>query len=101
MDKVVESFKGRSVEDVLRQQIEKKEFYDGGDGGKRPPGGGGGSGGGDSGDGGEDSSSGSEDYSLTGIMDEILQVILATLGLVFVVIYSFNIFYWKWHFNQS
>ncbi|KGN65868.1 hypothetical protein Csa_023343 [Cucumis sativus] len=87
LDKVVESFKGRSVEDVLRQQIEKKEFYDGGDGGKRPPGGGGGSGGGDSGDGGEDSSSGSEDYSLTGIMDEILQVILATLGLVFVYIY--------------
>lgn len=69
----------------MRQQIEKKEFYDGGDGGKKPPSGGGG-------DGSGDSSSGSEDDSLAGIMDETLQVVLATLGFIFLVIIGF---YWK------
>ncbi|KAJ0093044.1 hypothetical protein Patl1_26697 [Pistacia atlantica] len=48
------NLKGQSIEDLLRQQIEKKEYYNG-SGGKSPPrgGGGGGSGGngyGDSGD---------------------------------------------------
>ena len=50
------------MEDVLRQQIEKKEFYDDGGKGKKPPSGGGG---GNSGDG------SGEDEGLAGIIDEI------------------------------
>ncbi|XP_022994855.1 uncharacterized protein LOC111490456 [Cucurbita maxima] len=80
-DKVVENFKkGRSVEDILRQQIENKDFYDGGDGGRTPPGGGGGSSGGDS-------SSESEDHNILGILEETMHVVLATIGLVLVYIY--------------
>ncbi|KDP44260.1 hypothetical protein JCGZ_05727 [Jatropha curcas] len=79
-EKLTESFKGQSIEDVLRQQLEKGEFYDGGSG-KNPPRGGGGSGG--SGDGyGE-----SEDEGIAGIIDETLQVVLATIGFIFLYVY--------------
>lgn len=71
--------KGQSIEDVLRQQIQKQEFYDG-DGGKSPPRRGGG-GGGDGGSG----ESGDEDVS--GIMDETVQVVLATIGFIVLYIY--------------
>ena len=80
-DKVMENFKGQSVEDMLRKQIENQEFYDGGSG-KNPPRGGGGGGGGGGGD------EGSEDEGLRGIMDETLQVVLATIGFIFLVIIS-------------
>jgi hypothetical protein len=76
------SFKGQSIEDMLRQQIEKQEFYDGGSE-KNPPSGGGGGGGGGGGSG------ESEDEGLVGIIDETMQVILATIGFIFLVIISF------------
>ncbi|KAI5584882.1 hypothetical protein BDE02_06G110700 [Populus trichocarpa] len=41
LEKAMGSFKGQSIEDMLRQQIEKREFYDGGSE-KNPPSGGGG-----------------------------------------------------------
>lgn len=73
--------KGQSIEDVLRQQIQKQEFYDG-DGGKSPPRrGGGGGGGGGSGE--------SEDEGISGIMDETVQVVLATIGFIVLVNYLF------------
>ena len=76
-------FKGKSVEDVLRQQIEKKEYVDdGGKGRKPPPGGGSGNGG--------DGSGGSEDEGLAGILDETVQVILATIGFIFLVLISLS-----------
>ncbi|KAJ0091965.1 hypothetical protein Patl1_26698 [Pistacia atlantica] len=70
--------KGKSVEGMLRQQIEKKEYFDG-SGGKSPPRFGGGGGGDGSGD--------SEDEGWGGIIDETAQVILATLGIIFVYMY--------------
>ncbi|CAL2229943.1 unnamed protein product [Prunus armeniaca] len=73
--------KDQSIEDVLRQQIEKNEFYEERGGG----GGGGGSGRGSGGDGA--GGSGSEDEGLAGIMDETLQVILATIGFIFLYFY--------------
>lgn len=73
--------KGQSVEDVLRQQIQKQEFYDG-DGGKSPPRrGGGGRGGGGS----EESG----DEGVSGIIDETVQVVLATIGFILLVNYLF------------
>ncbi|KAJ9178305.1 hypothetical protein P3X46_010199 [Hevea brasiliensis] len=76
-EKFMGSFKGKSVEDVLRQQIEKQEFYDGGSG-KNPPRGGGGGG---------DGFEGSDDEGFAGIMDETLQVVLATVGFIFLYVY--------------
>lgn len=70
------------MEDVLRQQIEKKEFYDDGGKGKKPPSGGGG---GNSGDG------SGEDEGLAGIIDETVQVILATMGFIFMVLTSLSL----------
>ncbi|XVE59584.1 hypothetical protein DITRI_Ditri05aG0057500 [Diplodiscus trichospermus] len=69
--------KQQSIEDVLRQQIEKQEYFNEGSG-KIPPRGGGGGGGG---------FGGSEDEGLSGILDETLQVILATIGFIFLYVY--------------
>ncbi|KAK6930490.1 hypothetical protein RJ641_004584 [Dillenia turbinata] len=67
-----------SIEDVLRQQIEKREYYDDeSSGGGSGRGRGGGGGGGDNG--------GTEDEGMAGILDELVQVIFATLGFVFLV----------------
>ncbi|KAL3528980.1 hypothetical protein ACH5RR_008302 [Cinchona calisaya] len=66
--------KEQSVEDLLRQQIQKQEYFDDGGSGRNGPGDGGG---------GSDGNGESDDESLSGILDEFLQVILATLGFVF------------------
>ncbi|KAG8385299.1 hypothetical protein BUALT_Bualt03G0027500 [Buddleja alternifolia] len=70
--------KDPSIEDVLKQQIQKQEYYDDGGSGGKPPGGGGLGGGGF----GE-----AEDESLSGMWNEFSQVILATFGFVFLYIY--------------
>lgn len=82
LEKAMGSFrKENSIQDVLRQQMEKQEPYDDyedydddGNFGGKPPRGGGGGGGGDLG--------GSKDEGFAGIMDELLQVVLATMCLV-------------------
>ncbi|KAK6914505.1 hypothetical protein RJ641_021826 [Dillenia turbinata] len=70
-----------SIEDVLRQQIEKQEYHDdeGSGGGSGRGGGGGGS-----------DNGGTEDEGMAGILDELVQVIFATLGFVFLYIYIIN-----------
>lgn len=97
IEKAIGKFKGQnSIEDVLRRQIEKGEYYDsGGDGGDKPPGGGGNSGSGGSS---PDGSGDPEDESLAGMLEESLQVFLATLGFIFLVLsLSLSIsFYWVW-----
>ncbi|XP_047319176.1 uncharacterized protein LOC124922489 [Impatiens glandulifera] len=75
--------KEQSIEDLLRQQIDKQEYFpdnDGNKGGNSPGGGGGGGGGGGS-------SGESEEGGIAGIVDEFVQVILATLGFIFLYIY--------------
>lgn len=69
-----------SVEDLLRKQINKEEYFDGGRGGS-PPGGSGGGGGG---------FGGTEDEDEDGVLDETIQVTLATMGLIFVYLYIIN-----------
>ncbi|XP_022755991.1 uncharacterized protein LOC111303811 [Durio zibethinus] len=71
----------QSIEDVLKQQIEKQEYFDE-DSGKNPPRGGGGNGG--FGGGG---SGGSKDEGHSGILDETLQVILATFAFILLYLY--------------
>lgn len=66
----------QSVEDLLKQQIQKQEFYDDGGNTGKPPSGGGGGGGGF----GE-----AEDGGFPEMWKEFSQVILATLGFVFLV----------------
>jgi len=80
IEKAIGKFKGESsIEDVLRRQIEKGVYYDSGGGGVKPPGGG------NSG-GGPDGSGESEEESLAGMWEENIQVILATLGFIFLVL---------------
>ncbi|KAK1294166.1 hypothetical protein QJS10_CPA16g00118 [Acorus calamus] len=81
--KAVENFfqrlKGeRQVEDLLKEQIQKQEYY--GDGGSGDNSGGGGGGGGDG-------FGESEDEGFAGKLDEMLQVTLATIGFIFVYVY--------------
>ncbi|GFP81136.1 hypothetical protein PHJA_000256900 [Phtheirospermum japonicum] len=74
LEKAVGNFKkDQSIEDVLKQQIQKQEYYDGGDGGGKRPGGGGGGGGGDG-------SSEGEDEGLSGVWDESGQYIYIIEG---------------------
>ncbi|XP_028755578.1 uncharacterized protein LOC114714951 [Neltuma alba] len=68
-------WKGRSIEEVLQQLIEKQK-YDNGSSGVKPPRGGGGGGSGGSGEGG-----------FAGKSNETLQVVLATIGFLFLYIY--------------
>lgn len=70
--------KDQSIEDLLRQQIQKQEYYDGGGSSGKPPGGGSGG----------DGSGESEDEGLSGMWDEFVQVILATMGFIFLVLLS-------------
>ena len=85
LEKAMERFKGQSesIEDVLRQQLNKGEYYDGGDGGAKPPGGEGGGGGGSPGD-----SDGPEDGSSEeGTLGDSIEFVLATFGFIFMYIY--------------
>lgn len=72
----MQNFKGQSIEDILQKQIQKGE-YSGGSGSKPP----GGRGGGGSGPG------GSEDGGFAGMSDDTLQIVLATIGFIFVVLF--------------
>lgn len=72
--------KDQSIEDVLKQQIQKREYYD--DGGGKPPRGGGGGGSGS-----RDGFGEADEEGLSGIWDEFVQVTLATFGLIFLYIY--------------
>ncbi|RAL42735.1 hypothetical protein DM860_009242 [Cuscuta australis] len=76
--------KGQSIEDVLRQQIKSQEFYDGGGSGTGKGGFGGGGGGGKFG---KDGSGGPDGEDISEALDEAMQVVLATLGFVFLYIY--------------
>ncbi|KAF7836373.1 uncharacterized protein G2W53_011232 [Senna tora] len=80
LEKAMEKFKGpSSIEDVLRQQIQKGEYLDDGGSGAKPPGGGGGGGG--------EGPGGPEEESFGDMLDETLQVVLATCGFIFLYIY--------------
>ncbi|KAF5782831.1 hypothetical protein HanRHA438_Chr11g0513471 [Helianthus annuus] len=75
IEKAMSSFKKEpSLEDVLRQQMENKDYYDG-----DPPSGGGGGGGGGFG--------GTDDEGFAGLWDDILQVTLAILALIVLYMY--------------
>ncbi|KAI3864467.1 hypothetical protein MKW98_022512 [Papaver atlanticum] len=71
--------KEKSIQDILREQMQNKEYADtgggGGLGGRPPPSGGGGGG------------DGPEDEGVAGMLDEFVQVILATAGFLFLYAY--------------
>ena len=101
---------GQSTEDLFQQQIQKGEYCDNGGHGAKPPlGGGDGSGSGILG--------GSKDGCFAGMLDETFQVVLATIGFMFLVLClslflsvfvcmlhelgidkCFNIIYWSYSF---
>lgn len=72
--------KDQSIEDVLKQQIQKQEYFDDGGTPGKPPGRGGGGGGGGFGE--------ADDEGFSEMWDEFTQVMLATLGFVFLVYLS-------------
>lgn len=81
--KAIEKAMGKkSVEDLLREQMQKKDYYDGGSSNNPPRGGSGGGG-----NGGEGSEGSGEDDGVAGIVDETVQVVLATLGFIFLYVY--------------
>ncbi|XP_042514200.1 uncharacterized protein LOC122088902 [Macadamia integrifolia] len=67
--------KRQSMEDILKEQIRKGQFAGEGGGTGIPPGGR------------DDGFGGSEDESSDGVLDEFIQVILATIGLIFLYVY--------------
>lgn len=62
-----------SIEEMLRKQIENNEFVGEGGGGNPPSSGG-------------DGSGGSEDGDFSSALDEFLQVVMATIGFIFVYV---------------
>ncbi|GKV21290.1 hypothetical protein SLEP1_g31283 [Rubroshorea leprosula] len=84
IEKAMGSFKKpQSVEDTLRKQMQEQEYYGGGEGSIPPRDRGGSSGGGND-------AGGPEDEGPTDIMDETLQVILATMGIILLYVYIIN-----------
>ncbi|KAK4256370.1 hypothetical protein QN277_009246 [Acacia crassicarpa] len=81
LEKAMDKFKVQSIEDVLQEQIRKGQYLDDGDSGAKPPRGGGGDGGSGEGPG------GSEEESSGAKLDDTLQTVFATLGIVFLYIY--------------
>ncbi|KAG1331286.1 putative Autophagy-related protein 3 [Cocos nucifera] len=71
----------KSVQDMLKQQMQEWKFWGGGDKGNPPRGGGGGGSSGSDGDG----EGAPHDESSADTFDEIVQVVLATMGFIFVV----------------
>ncbi|CAK8570358.1 unnamed protein product [Lathyrus sativus] len=81
LSNAIDKFKGQSIEEVLRKQIQKGELFDNGESGLKPPGGGG-AGDGGGGDGRPDGRGGSEDEDY-----DKRQVIFATGALLSLYIY--------------